>query len=738
MIPPLPPPPLPLLGDQDPSCSSGMGSEAEDPNHLQFVEVDPTGRYGRVVTLLAFFLSSSFSLIAAKDRFHYRAFDEYEGIEVAWNQVKLYDFLQSPENLERLYCEIHLLKTLKHRNIMKFYTSWVDTAERNINFVTELFTSGTLRQYRQKHRRINIRAVKHWCRQIISGLLYLHSHDPPIIHRDLKCDNIFINGNQGEVKIGDLGLAAILRKSHAIHCVGTPEFMAPEVYEEEYNELVDIYSFGMCVLEMVTFEYPYSECTHPVQIYKKVISGMKPEALYRVKDPEVREFVEKCLATASERLSARELLDDPFLQIDLGSSYEEQDIGFLHQILREPSLELIQSNGSLSGNYFSNNVQHQIELENGWDYDITDMVEHGMSLFDNRKDDQPANIDITIKGKRKEDGNIFLRLRISDKEGCVRNIYFLFDIEADTALSVATEMVAELDIMDYDVTKIADMIDGEVASLVPGWKLGPGIEENPRVCRKCASNVSSCGSMKSVNCCHIECAEMHGRFEEVTYQVEETELCVTEEVPMLFTSQSVELEDCSLSLRFNHSDEECGQLDSLGKGEKVIHMDDCSRSESKKTLQQYLDSPEFDYQFTAPNELDASLNGIGQDLKWFEANYVIESQRPSKRGPRPSPDSTNMVRGKQNGFVGSSEEIMQMKSFHLGKRYSFHIPQSDTDEPCSLKMTSSDSRHCSLQSHRDQNRVMNSPDSPEQMFTANNFYSGSASAHTRTKSLPIA
>jgi WNK lysine deficient protein kinase len=76
----------------------------------------------------------------------YKAFDEYEGIEVAWNQVKLYDFLQSPEDLERLYCEIHLLKTLKHQNIMKFYTSWVDTANRNINFVTEMFTSGTLRQ----------------------------------------------------------------------------------------------------------------------------------------------------------------------------------------------------------------------------------------------------------------------------------------------------------------------------------------------------------------------------------------------------------------------------------------------------------------------------------------------------------------------------------------------------------------------------------------------------------------
>lgn len=51
---------------------------------------------------------------------------------------------------------------------------------------------------------------------------------------------------------------------------GTPEFMAPELYEEEYNELVDIYAFGMCLLELVTFEYPYVECANAAQIYKKV------------------------------------------------------------------------------------------------------------------------------------------------------------------------------------------------------------------------------------------------------------------------------------------------------------------------------------------------------------------------------------------------------------------------------------------------------------------------------------
>lgn len=78
--------------------------------------------------------------------FRYRAFDELEGIEVAWNQIKVADLLRNSEDLERLYSEVHLLKTLKHKNIIKFYNSWVDTENEHINFITEIFTSGTLRQ----------------------------------------------------------------------------------------------------------------------------------------------------------------------------------------------------------------------------------------------------------------------------------------------------------------------------------------------------------------------------------------------------------------------------------------------------------------------------------------------------------------------------------------------------------------------------------------------------------------
>lgn len=115
------------------------------------------------------------------------------------------------------------------------------------------------------------------------------------------------------MKIGDFGLAAIVGKNHLAHSVlGTPEYMAPELYEEDYTEMVDIYSFGMCLLEMVTMEIPYSECDNIAKIYKKVTTGVKPLAMNKVSDPEVRAFIEKCIAQPRARPSATELLNDPF------------------------------------------------------------------------------------------------------------------------------------------------------------------------------------------------------------------------------------------------------------------------------------------------------------------------------------------------------------------------------------------------------------------------------------------
>merc|ERR1712185_193574 len=91
--------------------------------------------------------------------------------------------------------------------------------------------------------------------------------------------------------------------------------MAPEFYNEHYDEKVDIYAFGMCTLEMLTKEYPYLECTHPAQIVKCTMEGTMPRSLKRVKDKLAQDFIAKCLLRDSKiRLSARELKDHEFLK----------------------------------------------------------------------------------------------------------------------------------------------------------------------------------------------------------------------------------------------------------------------------------------------------------------------------------------------------------------------------------------------------------------------------------------
>ncbi|KAI4296018.1 hypothetical protein L6164_036008 [Bauhinia variegata] len=254
-----------------------------------FVESDPTGRYGRYEELLG---SGAVKKV-------YRAFDQEKGIEVAWNQVSLRRFVHDENMMKRLFSEITLLKSLKHDNIIALYHEWTDTEKRALNFITEYCTSGNLRNYRKKHRLVSMRAIKKWCRQILWGLEYLHQHEPCIIHRDINCSNIFINGNLGQIKIGDFGLATALEGNHRARAmIGTSEFMAPELYEDNYTWNVDVYSFAMCLLEMVTREIPYSECNNVAQIYKMVASGKRPKEMDKIKDPEVKSSIEKCLDAA--------------------------------------------------------------------------------------------------------------------------------------------------------------------------------------------------------------------------------------------------------------------------------------------------------------------------------------------------------------------------------------------------------------------------------------------------------
>uniref|UniRef100_A0A0A9EPW6 non-specific serine/threonine protein kinase n=1 Tax=Arundo donax TaxID=35708 RepID=A0A0A9EPW6_ARUDO len=208
---------------------------------------------------------------------------------------------------------------------------------------------------------------------------------------------------------------------------GTLEFMAPELYTGNYNELVDIYAFGMCMLEMVTCEYPYSECQGMGHIFKNVSQGKKPAALYKVKDAEVRSFIENCLAPVAERLPASELLKSPFLQKDESISVPPISVSL-------------------------------VEVEN-----VTRDDEQSDS-FVFRKGE------FLLKGNMEVTNPVHLWLRFPDPYGGFKTAEFPLDVAKDTGLSVAMEMAEQFELAQGSIEIISELIGAFLLVLIRYWR----------------------------------------------------------------------------------------------------------------------------------------------------------------------------------------------------------------------------------------------------------------------------
>lgn len=280
-------------------------------------EYSPNGRYRKLNTVLG---RGSFKNV-------YKAIDEEEGKEVAWNSLLIKDYETAQEERVTYLEEIRLLKSISHPNIIELYDFWF--TDNNFVFITELMTSGTLRDYVRNVKDMNIKIIRKWSRQILEGIFYLHNLNPMIIHRDIKCENIFVNGATGVVKIGDLGIAK-KKDIKRYTMVGTPEFMAREIFEGEgYSEKVDVYAFGMCLLEMATGKSPYSELKNTAQVFRNVLKGILPEGVQQVKDQCLKSLILGCLDQENQRPCVTECLSHHFFQQDVscdGRCFRDEEI----------------------------------------------------------------------------------------------------------------------------------------------------------------------------------------------------------------------------------------------------------------------------------------------------------------------------------------------------------------------------------------------------------------------------
>mmetsp|Transcript_2738 Transcript_2738/g.8068 ORF Transcript_2738/g.8068 Transcript_2738/m.8068 type:complete len:488 (-) Transcript_2738:415-1878(-) len=262
----------------------------DDDDDADPEERDPSGRFAR------------YGQRVGKGRFKcvYKAFDEKQGIDVAWSKV-----LQEHNNLDDAQMKLIVDEmskglNLDHTNVIKCYRCWLDPQDHCINLITEFFTSGNLRDYRQRHKHFELRAVKKWARQVLQGLNYLHSKEPAIIHGDLRCDKIYVNGHSGEIKIGDLGLATLLPMRFA---PGVLPEQAGNGKANQYTRQVDVFAFGLVVLELVTAKR--MDHSH---------STSWPSLLDSVKDEDAKVFIAKCLGPEDERPSVAQLLVDDFFK----------------------------------------------------------------------------------------------------------------------------------------------------------------------------------------------------------------------------------------------------------------------------------------------------------------------------------------------------------------------------------------------------------------------------------------
>ena len=142
--------------------------------------------------------------------------------------------------------------------MLEYFSAWYEESKNKAVIITELLQGGNLREHRKYQKKLKIKLIKKWIKQILLALDYLHSNG--FIHHDIKSQNILVNRITGNLKIGDLiGLEKVSEKGYFTKYFGTEEFMAPEVKEGKYTFKADIYSLGLTIIQILTMEKPYKE-----------------------------------------------------------------------------------------------------------------------------------------------------------------------------------------------------------------------------------------------------------------------------------------------------------------------------------------------------------------------------------------------------------------------------------------------------------------------------------------------
>ncbi|XP_053259407.1 serine/threonine-protein kinase PLK4 isoform X1 [Podarcis raffonei] len=239
----------------------------------------------------------------------YRAVSLKTGLEVA---IKMIDkkAMHKAGMVQRVQNEVKIHCQLKHPSILELYNYFEDS--NYVYLILEMCHNGEMSRYlKNRKTRFSEEEVRNFMHQIITGMLYLHSHG--ILHRDLTLSNLLLTNNMN-IKIADFGLATQLTMPHEKHYTmcGTPNYISPEIATRSAHGLEsDVWSLGCMLFTLLAGRPPFDTDTVKNTLNKVVLADYEMPVFL---SEEAQDLIHQLLRkNPADRLSLSSVLDHPFM-----------------------------------------------------------------------------------------------------------------------------------------------------------------------------------------------------------------------------------------------------------------------------------------------------------------------------------------------------------------------------------------------------------------------------------------
>ena len=223
--------------------------------------------------------------------------------------------------IDQMLGEAALLSRIGHPNIIRvFDANTLDLSDGLYGFFTmEYVAGGSLDRFWRSYRNclMPVNQAIQVMQQVCAGLAVAHAEEPPIVHRDIKPQNILIgyDGTGMHVRVSDFGLAKRVNPlTLLVSAKGTLSFKPPESFENQDSPAADVWAVGTTLYLLLTDTLPYPELgERDISNASRFIRPLRPASIYNIAvDSYLESILSRCLAkNPSDRYKdATEVLED--------------------------------------------------------------------------------------------------------------------------------------------------------------------------------------------------------------------------------------------------------------------------------------------------------------------------------------------------------------------------------------------------------------------------------------------